>query len=89
MLVVSERPAWLVVVYTGFSKNLIITMRTNIAIDDKLIAEAQRLTGVATKRETVDLALRLLVRLKREEAVSDLRGALEWDGDLDQARAPR
>ncbi len=64
-------------------------MRTNIVIDDELMAEAQRLAGIATKRETVDRALRLLVRLKRQEVARDLRGALEWQGDLDQARQSR
>ncbi len=64
-------------------------MRTNIVIDDELMAEAQRLAGIATKRETVDQALRLLVRLKRQEAARDLRGALDWQGDLDQARQSR
>ena len=49
-------------------------MRTNIVIDDKLIAEAQRLTGIATKRGVVEEALQLLVRLKRQEAVKAWRG---------------
>ncbi len=64
-------------------------MRTNIVIDDELMAEAQRLAGITTKRETVDQALRLLVRLKRQEAARDLRGALDWQGDLDQVRQSR
>jgi Arc/MetJ family transcription regulator len=64
-------------------------MRTNIVIDDELMAEAQRLTGIATKRETVEQALRELVRLKRQEAVRRERGRLRWEGDLDRARQAR
>ena len=64
-------------------------MRTNIVIDDELMAEAQRLTGIATKRETVEHALREMVRLKRQEAVRSERGRLRWEGDLDRARQAR
>jgi Arc/MetJ family transcription regulator len=64
-------------------------MRTNIVIDDELMAEAQRLTGFATKRETVEQALRELVRLKRQEAVRRERGRLRWEGDLDRSRQAR
>lgn len=61
-------------------------MRTNIVIDDELVAEAQRLTGIATKRGVVEEALQLLVRLKRQEAVKAWRGKLCWEGDLDAMR---
>ncbi len=64
-------------------------MRTNIVIDDELMAEAQRLTGITTKREAVEQALRLMVRLKRQEAVGEQRGRLRWEGDLDQMRRSR
>ena len=64
-------------------------MRTNIVIDDELMAEAQRLTGIATKRETVEQALRQLVRLKRQEALRAERGQLKWEGDLDRSRQAR
>jgi Arc/MetJ family transcription regulator len=42
-------------------------MRTNIIIDDQLIAEAQRLTGITTKKGVVEAARRLLVQLKQQE----------------------
>jgi len=61
-------------------------MRTNIVIDDELVAEAQRLTGISTKRGVVEEALQLLVRLKRQEAVKAWRGKLPWDGDLETMR---
>lgn len=61
-------------------------MRTNIEIDDELLSQAMAATGQTTKRATVDEALRLAVRLRRQvEAVKDLEG-LGWDGDLDEMR---
>jgi Arc/MetJ family transcription regulator len=61
-------------------------MRTNIVIDDELVAEAQRLTGISTKRGVVKEALQLLVRLKRQEEVKAWRGKLPWQGDLETMR---
>lgn len=61
-------------------------MRTNIVIDDALMDKALTLSGLPTKRETVDEALRLLVRLKQQERIRDVRGKLAWDGDLDALR---
>jgi Arc/MetJ family transcription regulator len=61
-------------------------MRTNIVIDDQLLAEAQRVTGIPTKKGVVEAALKLLVRLKRQEGVKAWRGKLAWEGDLDAMR---
>ena len=61
-------------------------MRTNIDIDDELLAAAQAATGSTTKKETVRLGLELLVRLDRQRAIRALRGALPWDGDLETMR---
>ena len=61
-------------------------MRTNIVIDDKLIAEAMKLSGARTKREAVESSLRLLVQLKRQERIRRARGKLKWTGDLDAMR---
>ena len=61
-------------------------MRTNISIDDELIAEAMKLSGARTKREAVEDSLRLMVRLKRQEQVRRARGKLKWVGDLDAMR---
>jgi len=49
-------------------------MRTNIVLDEKLIAQAQRLTGIKTKREVVYEALRLLILVKEQPKVGTLRG---------------
>ncbi len=60
-------------------------MRTNIEIDDKLMADVLELTGAPTKRQVVDLALRTLQRLKSQEKLRGLRG-MGWEGDLEAMR---
>jgi Arc/MetJ family transcription regulator len=62
-------------------------MRTNIVIDDQLIAEAMRLSGAPTKRQAVEESLRLMVRLKRQERIRQVRGKARWTGDLDAMRS--
>jgi len=64
-------------------------MRTNIVIDDKLMAETLRLTGLKTKREAVELGLRTIVRLKQQEKIRQFRGKLAWEGDLDTMRVDK
>jgi len=61
-------------------------MRTNIVIDDKLMQDTLRVTGLKTKREAVDEALRTLLRLKTQEKIRSLRGKLDWQGDLNAMR---
>ena len=65
------------------------TMRTNIVIDDKLMQETLRATGLKTKREAVEQGLRTLLRLRRQEEIRRYRGKLPWQGDLDAMRADR
>ena len=61
-------------------------MRTNIVIDDELMAEALAATGLRTKREAVEAGLRLLTRRARQASAADLFGAVDWQGDLDAER---
>ncbi|HZI98510.1 MAG TPA: type II toxin-antitoxin system VapB family antitoxin [Actinomycetales bacterium] len=61
-------------------------MRTNIDIDDDLMAEAMRLAGTTTKRSTVEEALRELIRRHKIGELRALRGKVEWIGDLDEMR---
>jgi Arc/MetJ family transcription regulator len=61
-------------------------MRTNIVIDDKLMTETLRVTGVRTKREAVELGLRTLVRLGKQAEIKRLRGKVQWRGDLERMR---
>jgi len=64
-------------------------VRTNIVIDDKLMKETLRLTGLKTKREAVELGLRTIVRLRKQEQIRRFRGKLNWEGDLDAMRSDK
>jgi len=64
-------------------------VRTNIVIDDRLMREALRATGLKTKREAVEEGLRTLLRLSRQSAIRTFRGKLHWNGDLDAMRSDR
>ena len=61
-------------------------MRTNIVIDDKLMNDALRTTGMQTKREAVEAGLRTLIQLAQQEQARKLRGKVTWEGDLDAMR---
>lgn len=61
-------------------------MRTNIVIDDDLMADTLRVTGLKTKREAVELGLRTLLRIRQQEKIRHERGKLDWQGDLDAMR---
>jgi Arc/MetJ family transcription regulator len=61
-------------------------MRTNIVIDDKLMSDALRVTGLRTKREAVELGLRTVLRLSKQAEIRRLRGKIQWQGDLDAMR---
>lgn len=61
-------------------------MRTNIVIDDKLMSDALKATGLETKREAVELGLKTLIKLKKQEGIKAFRGRLQWEGNLDQMR---
>jgi Arc/MetJ family transcription regulator len=64
-------------------------MRTNIIIDDYLMAEAMKLSRSKTKRAAVESGLRLLIQIKKQERIKSLRGKLKWEGDLDKMRLDR
>ncbi|MDE0065038.1 MAG: type II toxin-antitoxin system VapB family antitoxin [Gammaproteobacteria bacterium] len=64
-------------------------MRTNIVIDDDLMNRAMRATGAKTKRQTVEMGLASLIRLKEQEEIRKLRGKLRWTGDLERMRSDR
>jgi Arc/MetJ family transcription regulator len=64
-------------------------MRTNIEIDDQLMADAQKVSGHATKRQTVEEALRLMIRLRRQQEVGAAFGKFRWQGDLSRSRKGR
>jgi Arc/MetJ family transcription regulator len=64
-------------------------MRTNIDIDDTLMAEAQKASGQPTKKQTVEEALRLMVRLRRQQEVDSAFGRHGWRGNLAESRKGR
>jgi len=64
-------------------------MRTNIEIDDNLIEEALRVSGLKTKRAAVEAGLRALIRLGRQKKILDLVGKVQWEGNLDESRQSR
>ena len=61
-------------------------MRTNFVIDDKLMQDTLKATGLRTKREVVELGLRTLLRLRQQEQIKRFRGKLHWQGDLEAMR---
>ncbi len=62
-------------------------MRTNIEIDDGLMADALKATGLTTKKETVELGLKTLIKLDKQRSIRSFRGKLKWDGDLEKMRS--
>ena len=64
-------------------------MRTNIEIDDELIQEALRVSGLKTKRAAVEAGLKALIRLNRQKKILNLAGKVHWEGNLDESREGR
>jgi Arc/MetJ family transcription regulator len=64
-------------------------MRINIDVDDTLMAQAQKACGRATKKETVEEALHLMIRLRGQEKVGRAFGKYRWRGNLARSRTGR
>ena len=64
-------------------------MRTNIEIDDHLVSKAMRSSGARTKKAVVEAGLRLLVKTHSQTAIRQLRGRVQWEGDLNKSRLGR
>lgn len=65
------------------------TMRTDIVLDDELVERARQLTGLKTKSEVIQAALRTFIRLHEQAEIRALRGKLKWEGDLHEQRLTR
>ena len=63
--------------------------RTNIVLDDKLVAKTMKITGIKTRRELVDFALKELLRHAEQMKILDLKGKIKWQGNLTQSRQGR
>lgn len=61
-------------------------MRTNIVIDDDLMTNALKATGLKTKRNVVEQGLKLLILRQKQQAIRGLRGKIKWEGNLDEMR---
>ncbi len=64
-------------------------MRTNIVIDDDLIKKGFLYTGLQTKKQLIDFALRELIKRKKRKKILKLKGKLCWEGDLEEMRSSR
>lgn len=58
-------------------------MRTNVVLDDALVAEASKLTGIKTKRELINVALLTLIKSKKKKKLSDLEGKISFRKNYD------
>jgi Arc/MetJ family transcription regulator len=72
--------AWAEILHTE------LTVRTNIEIDDELMARAMELSGLRTKRAVVEAALRALIERRSRQLLRESFGKYPWEGDLDQMR---
>ena len=61
-------------------------MRTNIVLDDALMNDARKISGFRTKKETIESALKLLIKVKSQSFVKKFRGKLKWEGNLESMR---
>ena len=65
------------------------TVRTNIVLDVELVEAGLEATGLRTRRELVDFALRELLRHERQKNLLALKGKVRWEGNLEEMRAGR
>jgi Arc/MetJ family transcription regulator len=61
-------------------------MRTNVVINDDLMESALKVSGLRTKKETIEEGLKLLVQVKSQKEIKRFRGKLKWSGNLNQMR---
>lgn len=64
-------------------------MRTNVVIDDDLMASAIKVSGLKTKKDAIEEALKLFVQVKRQKEIKRFRGKLKWSGSLDEMRSDK
>ena len=63
-----------------------VDMRTNVVIDDDLMASALRVSGLRTKKDAIEEGLKLLVQVKSQKEIRGFRGKIKWTGSLDEMR---
>jgi Arc/MetJ family transcription regulator len=63
--------------------------RTNVVLDDKLVNECIKATGIKTQKALIDHALRELLRHEKQIKILELKGTINWEGNLDEWRRGR
>lgn len=61
-------------------------LKTDIIIDEQLIADAIQATGLKTQQEVIELGLKTLIKLKKQEEIKEFKGKLKWEGSLEEIR---
>ena len=64
-------------------------MRTNVVVDDDLMAFALKISGLKTKKDAIEEGLKLLVQVKKQKEIKRFRGKLKWSGNLDEVRSDK
>ena len=63
--------------------------RTNVVLDDNLVESCIKATGIKTRKALIDHALRELLRHEKQTKILDLKGNVNWEGNLDEWRQDR
>jgi len=63
--------------------------RTNVVLDDKLVKDCRKATGIKTQRALIDHALRELLRHESQTKILELKGKVDWEGTLKDWRLGR
>ncbi len=63
--------------------------RTNVVLDDNLVESCIKVTGIKTRKALIDHALRELLRHEKQTKILDLKGRINWEGNLDEWRQDR
>lgn len=71
----------------GASYKTEMSMKTTVEADEELLKQAQALTGISLQQELVDLALKTLIQVQRRRQMLQLRGKVQWEGDLEAMRS--
>jgi len=64
-------------------------MRTNVVINDNLMASALKVSGFRTKKDAIEEGLRLLVQMNSHKGIKQFRGKLKWSGNLNEMRTDK
>ena len=62
-------------------------MRLNTVVDEQLLQQAMDASGLKTKKEVVESALRLLIQIKHQHKILQAQGKIHWEGNLEKKRA--